>query len=123
MLENVIIERRFVNRHEIKRLHQQYGIFMCPSRMDTQGVSRDEAMASGLIPLTNSVAAIPEFVDSSSAIIAKEESIESFVEGVCKLYHDENLFNVMSANASQMVRNKSAFTKTIFKEITLITQH
>jgi glycosyltransferase involved in cell wall biosynthesis len=36
-----------------------------PSRTDTQGVSRDEAMSSGLVPVTNAVAAIPEFVDDT----------------------------------------------------------
>ena len=57
--DNVHIERRFLTQGEIAVLHRQYGIFLCPSRMDTQGVSRDEAMASGLVPITNSVGAIP----------------------------------------------------------------
>ncbi|MGH7182189.1 MAG: methyltransferase type 12, partial [Nitrospiraceae bacterium] len=52
--KNVYIERRFLTHVEIAAIHREYGIFLCPSRMDTQGVSRDEAMSSGLVPVTNS---------------------------------------------------------------------
>jgi hypothetical protein len=45
---NVQIERTFLTQHEIATLHRDYGVFLVPSRMDSQGVSRDEAMASGL---------------------------------------------------------------------------
>src|SRR5690606_37063715 len=45
--DNVIIEKKFLSQQEIAELHKQYGVFLCPSRMDTQGVSRDEAMGSG----------------------------------------------------------------------------
>ncbi|MBN2992439.1 glycosyltransferase [Pseudomonas cedrina subsp. fulgida] len=62
---NVRIEQRYLKQSEIAELHKHYGVFLCPSRMDTQGVSRDEAMASGLVPLTSRVGAIPEFVDDA----------------------------------------------------------
>ncbi len=57
--KNVTIEKRFATQEEISRIHKQYGVFLVPTRMDSQGVSRDEAMASGLVIITNSVAAIP----------------------------------------------------------------
>ena len=120
-LDNVIIERRFVNRHEIKALHQQYGLFMCPTRMDTQGVSRDEAMASGLIPLTNLVAAIPEFVDVNCALLARENDAMEIVNGIVNMYMSPDKFMSMSFNAHNMVRNKSGHTTTINKEISIIT--
>ncbi|MFM5413696.1 glycosyltransferase [Aeromonas dhakensis] len=122
-LENVIIERRFVNRHEIKALHQQYGLFMCPTRMDTQGVSRDEAMSSGLIPLTNSVAAVPEFVDSSSAILGQEESFKDIVSGIVKLYNSESSFLEMSSHSAHKVRTLSSKNNTIKKEIETFTNY
>lgn len=120
-LENVIIERRFINRYEIKSLHQQYGIFMCPTRMDTQGVSRDEAMSSGLVPLTNYVAAIPEFVDDSCAVIAEPEDVEKFVEGIINLYHEPNKFSLMSEAARSMVKHKSCSKDIIQKELQTFT--
>ncbi len=119
-LDNVIIERRFVNRHEIKTLHQQYGLFMCPTRMDTQGVSRDEAMSSGLIPLTNYVAAIPEFVDVNCAVLASENDATELVNGIISLYNNPDKFTTMSFNANNMVRNTSSHTTTISKELNII---
>lgn len=119
-LNNVIIERKFVNRHEIKALHQQYGLFMCPTRMDTQGVSRDEAMSSGLVPLTNYVAAIPEFIDNNCAIYDDNDSYMHIVSGIEKLYYSENLFKVMSQNAAEKVRALSPISETIAKEIDLL---
>jgi glycosyltransferase involved in cell wall biosynthesis len=35
-LPNIIIERRFLNQLEIAELHKEYGIFLVPSRTDTQ---------------------------------------------------------------------------------------
>src|SRR5690606_7139241 len=71
--KNVKLEKRFLTQDEIAALHKEYGLFLTPTRMDTQGVSRDEAMSSGLVPLTNAVAAVPEFVDETCAILAPEE--------------------------------------------------
>ena len=118
-LENVIIERRFLNRYEIKALHQQYGLFMCPTRMDTQGVSRDEAMASGLVPLTNAVAAVPEFVDSGCAISGPNESFNEIVSGVIELFSSESNFLEMSSRAAEKVRVLSSNRSIIKNEINI----
>ncbi|MDC7713711.1 DUF3880 domain-containing protein [Vogesella sp. LYT5W] len=99
-LENVIIERRFLNRHEIKALHQQYGLFMCPTRMDTQGVSRDEAMSSGLVPLTNAVAAVPEFTSTNNACLSESEDYISISEHIREMYFYKNKFLDLSQSAA-----------------------
>lgn len=36
---------------------------LIPTRADTQGVSEDEGMSCGVVPITNNIAAVPEFVD------------------------------------------------------------
>ncbi|TQR28849.1 hypothetical protein DMB92_08920 [Campylobacter sp. MIT 99-7217] len=56
--KNISIEKRFLRQNEISKLHKEYGIFLNPTRWDSQGVSRDEAMSSGLVPITNKLAAI-----------------------------------------------------------------
>ncbi|MGL5490434.1 MAG: glycosyltransferase, partial [Shewanella sp.] len=119
-LENVIIERRFVNRHEIKVLHQQYGLFMCPTRMDTQGVSRDEAMSSGLVPLTNYVAAVPEFIDKANAIYDSNEEVINIVSGIAKIVYSDDIFHSMSSNAANKVRDISSHVKIINDELDVI---
>ena len=72
-LANVEVTRAFLTQREIAALHREYGVFLVPSRMDSQGVSRDEAMASGLVPVTTRIAAIPEFVDADCAFLAEPE--------------------------------------------------
>jgi FkbM family methyltransferase len=117
---NVRIERRFLSQHEIAALHKEYGVFLCPTRMDAQGVSRDEAMASGLVPITNAVAAIPEFVDESCGFLAMAEDAEGLVNAVERLFEDSALFKSMSCAASGRVRSQSSGELVIDKELKLI---
>ena len=120
--KNVILEKRFLRQDEISDLHKDYGIFLTPTRMDAQGVSRDEAMSSGLVPITNAVTAIPEFVDDSCGILAPAEDYKAMAEGIKKLYYDKDLFESMSYKAATRVRSQSSKEYTIKKEIALIKQ-
>ncbi|WP_226686990.1 FkbM family methyltransferase [Stutzerimonas stutzeri] len=117
---NVTIERRFLRRSEIAVLHKDYGLFLCPSRMDTQGVSRDEAMASGLVPVTNAVAAIPEFADEGCAILAPEDDYVAMAEGIARLVEDPQLFSAMSKSAVKRVEKKTAAALIVGQEIEFI---
>ncbi|NWF72913.1 MAG: glycosyltransferase family 4 protein, partial [Nitrospirae bacterium] len=119
---NVYIERRFLTHREIAAMHREYGIFLCPSRMDTQGVSRDEAMSSGLVPVTNLVGAIPEFVDETCGFLADPEDSEGLAESVAKLYESPELFSAMSAAAAARVRMQSSCARTVERELALFTQ-
>ena len=118
--KNVIIEKRFLRQDEIAALHREYGIFLTPTRMDAQGVSRDEAMAGGLIPVTNAVTAIPEFTDETCAILAPAEDYKAMAAGIERVIQDEQLFLQMSENAAKRVRIQSAPEFTIDQEIALI---
>lgn len=117
---NVYIERRFLTQTEIARLHQEYGIFLCPTRMDTQGVSRDEAMSSGLVPITNAVAAIPEFVDESCGILAREENAEDLAAGIAAVYEDPQRFLNISRAAATRVRAQRSVDRVIDHELLLL---
>lgn len=119
---NVIIKKQFLTHDEISILHKQYGVFLTPTRMDSQGVSRDEAMSSGLVPITSNVAAIPEFVDDSCGFLVEGEDYLGLADAIEKLYRNETLFIEMSRNASQRVRRQSSFKATIEKEITLFSK-
>jgi len=120
VFSNVKIEKRFLEQSEIATLHKDYGLFLVPTRMDSQGVSKDEAMASGLVPITTNIAAIPEFVDKTCAILAEPEDYKGLAEGIIQLYKDEQLFLEMSYNASQRVRKQTNYQQTIAKELKLI---
>lgn len=117
---NVQIQKGYLKQNEIADLHKEYGVFLCPSRMDTHGVSRDEAMSSGLIAITNSVAAIPEFVDEDCAFLAESESFEGLSEGIEALFFNEQLFAEKSFNSRQRVVKQSDKTVISQAELNLI---
>ena len=118
---NVIIERRFVPQSEIAQIYKEHGVFLCPSRMDSQGVSRDEAMASGLVPITNAVAAIPEFVDEACGILAPCEDYGALAKAIVMLYREPDRFLKLSGAAAERVRKQSAIDNIIDQEFRLFS--
>lgn len=117
---NVTIEQRFLTHPEIAALHKEYGIFLVPTRMDAQGVSRDEAMASGLVPVTNAVAAIPEFVDENCGILAPAESFITMADGIERLVSEPDLFRGLSAAAAARVRSQTDVDHVVGAELRLM---
>lgn len=120
--DNVIFENKFLRQYEIAELHKKNGIFMVPTRLDSQGVSRDEAMSSGLVPITNNVAAIPEFVDNTCGMLAPADDYVKMADDIERLYNDSELFKNMSEAAAERVRRQSSRAYTIDKEIYLINK-
>lgn len=117
---NVTIEQRFLTQHQIAELHREFGIFLVPSRMDSQGVSRDEAMASGLVPITTRIAAIPEFVDASCGILVDPEDADGLARAILSLQHDPERFQALSCAAAARVRAQSGAGQTIGRELELV---
>ncbi|OFN74842.1 glycosyltransferase family 4 protein [Corynebacterium sp. HMSC074E01] len=117
---NVRVQRGFISQKEIADLHKEHGLFLVPSRFDTQGVSRDEAMGSGLVPITNPVTAIPEFVDDSCAIQFEESNIPGAIEKIVALFESPERFLAMSRNAAQRVRAQSGPSNTVAKEMEIL---
>lgn len=117
---NVTLLNKFLQHNEISQYHKQNGILLVPTRMDTQGVSRDEAMSSGLVPITTNVAAIPEFVDNNCGIVVAPENPLALADAIEFLYKKPEKFLNLSLNANQRVRKQCGFEKTIVKELRLI---
>ncbi|MEC5178791.1 glycosyltransferase [Arthrobacter sp. CG_A4] len=118
--KNVTIEQRFLSRSEITSIHKNYGLFITPTRMDSQGVSRDEAMSSGLVPVTTAVTAIPEFVDKSCGILAAGEDAAGMAAGIAEIIRNPTDFVNMSAAAARRVRRQSAYAQTIGAELNMM---
>lgn len=74
----------------------------------------------GLVPITNKVAAVTEFVDNTCGILVGEEDSIGIANAIKKLYYDEELFLKFSENAAKRVRKQSPYEKTILKEVELI---
>lgn len=116
---NIEICKGFLSQREIANLHKEYGIFLCPSRMDTQGVSRDEAMSSGLVPVTNRVGAIPEFLNADAGFLCDHENHHQLVESIESLYLNPERFLKMSEAAAENVRNNRSSELICSGEVTL----
>jgi glycosyltransferase involved in cell wall biosynthesis len=119
-LANVTIQRRFIDQREIAAEHARHGIFLVPTRLDTQGVSRDEAMASGLVPVTNRVSAVTEFVDESCAALARADDSEALADALWAMVGDPELFMSRSAAAAARVRRQSGQDRVIPAELALL---
>ncbi len=120
---NVHLHRQFLTQSEIAALHKEHGIYIATTRTDTQGVSRDEAMASGLVPVANKVAAIPEFVDDNCGMLVPPEDSDGVADAVLKLCRDPELFLRLSENAAKKVRSMTTKEFTIDKETELIQNY
>ena len=119
-LSNVILEQRFLSQRQIAALHKEHGVFLVPTRIDSQGVSRDEAMASGLVPVTNRVSAVPEFVDERSAFLVEAEDWRGMADAIRRLHAEPETFQAMSAEAARRVRAQSSRARTLGREIELL---
>ncbi|MDO5677968.1 MAG: glycosyltransferase family 4 protein [Propionibacteriaceae bacterium] len=119
-LPNVDIHRRYSSPAEMAIAHYEHGVFLCPSRYDTQGVMLGEAMASGMACITNPVAAIPEFTDEASVVFAKPDDPWAFAEALWYLVHHPELLPQLSTEAARRVREQCGHANTIGREISLI---
>lgn len=117
--KNVNLYERYLTPAEIAKEHKTHGIFLCTTRMDTQGVSRDEAMSSGLVPVTNNVAAVGEFTDETCAVLAGNEDYRGIARGILRLVRNPSLFLKMSENAAKRVRRQSSADIVLESEIEL----
>ncbi len=120
-MRNVVVRRGFLTQEEIADIHRQHGVFLVPTRWDSHGVSRDEAMSMGLVPITNEVAAVPEFVDDTCAVLCPAEDSSAMVDGLLRLYHDPKLFQEMSRAAMLRVRHQSDVSRITDQELAVFT--
>src|SRR5690606_7695245 len=114
------IRREFLTHEEIAALHREYGVFLVPTRSDTHGVSRDEAMASGLVPVTTDTAAVPEFISPEEGFLAPEEDHLGLAEAIAELYAEPETFLRKSQAAAARVRRQAGADVTVPAEVALI---
>lgn len=116
-IPNVHLHNHFLSQKEIAEQHKSHGIFLCPSRMDSQGVSLGESMSSGLVPVTSDVYAIPEFVDESCGFLAQKEDYIGLANAIEYLYFNPKDFLEKSEKAAKRVRVQCAKNKMIQAEL------
>ncbi|MEO7534696.1 MAG: glycosyltransferase family 4 protein [Ferruginibacter sp.] len=116
---NVHIKKGAVRQINIPSVHQEHGIFLCPTRQDAQGVSMCEAMSSGLIPITTNNTAIPEFVsDMKTGCLTM--SSQEIADTLIRLNERPGLLQDLSSNAAKSIRELCAIDAVTNKELFLI---
>lgn len=120
-LENVEIIKSFLRQDEISRLHEDHGIFLSPTRWDSQGVSIGEAMSSGLVPVSTAITAIPEFVShGESGLLAGPEDPQGLATCLETLIGSPETFSRLSEQAARHAREACGPRATTDREIELI---
>lgn len=119
-LPNVLCEHRFLRQTEISAMHKENGIFLCPSRDDAQGVSRDEAMSSGLVPIVSCVGAVPEFVDETCGMLLPPENPAAIADALAKLGECETTFATLSRAAAKRAGDTIAMNRVVQREIEIL---
>ncbi len=119
-LLNVEIREGHLSAIQMQQMHAQNGIFLAPSRFDTQGVLMGEAMASGLVCVTNRVSAIPEYADSDCAVLVRADDPLAYADAIWNLYKNPQLLPVLSKAAGKRVREQCGYDNTIKRELELI---
>lgn len=118
---NVHLNKMFVPQHEISELHAAHGIYLGPSRHDSQGVSLNEAMSSGLVPISNAIGGIPDFVeDGVSGFLAERNNVNQMVEAISFLIDHPKVFKEMSVAASRNIQQLTGNDVVIKKELEVI---
>ena len=120
--DNVVVREGYLSRDEIRALHEHHGIFLAPSRHDTQGVTMCEAMASGLVPVTHAIGGIPEYVDGECGEFARDHSPAEFARCIARLAQDSAMFLRKSAAASARMQARCGAAETIERELALIAR-
>ncbi len=117
---NVTVEKAYSSAVEMAMLHYDHGVFLCPSRFDTQGVMLGEAMASGMVTITNPVAGIPEYTDDSCSLLPRADDPWAFADALWHLVNHPELMPVLSRNAAERVKRQCGTDSTIGREIAII---
>lgn len=116
--DNVKMYNHYISQDEMPDVYKRHGIFLCPTRLDSQGVLMCEAMASGLVPITSPIGGILEYTehdhDSYHISNAKE-----MVEKIDFLFHNSKVFLRMSDQARISIEKKCQIAHTVQLELAL----
>ena len=98
---NVHLHRTFVPNNQVHELHAQNGIFLCPSRHDTQGVSLGEAAASGMVVVGSDVTCVGSFMNNEvNHTLADPEDPAALADIIERLYRNPDEFQAISERMS-----------------------
>jgi glycosyltransferase involved in cell wall biosynthesis len=99
---NVTLHQGMISHTEMNQVFQFGGIFLGPTRQDSQGVIMCEAAACGLVPIVSNNTAIPDFVDPNFGFLCN--TIKDFTNSIKVLIQDPDRYEKMSFLAHKKMK-------------------
>lgn len=118
---NVNLLEGYLSKNKIRDLHSNHGIFMAPTRHDSQGVSACEAASSGLAVITHAEGGVVEYFDRDSAVLVNSKTPSDFAKAIWKLAHDNEHFQKISKAGAFGIRQKCGPQATVYQELNFVT--
>jgi glycosyltransferase involved in cell wall biosynthesis len=102
-LDNRIkIVNRFIDRKDLNSFYSNYGCMLSLSRSDTQGVTRCEAMSSGLLTVSSNITAIPEFIsDMKNGILGDNNNPKSIAKKIIDVVENKAKYKKICRSARE----------------------
>ena len=110
-----------ITHNKIPKIYHNYGFFVAPSRVEAQGLAMCEAMSCGLPVIATNVGGIPEFVRHGvDGYLVPPDNPQAMRQAIIKLVSTKDLFNQMSVNARENIKNICSAHVIIKKEIEIL---
>jgi len=122
-LPNIKLNRSFIGSETLSKVFERNGIALLPTRWDSQGMLNGEAMCSGLVPVSNNVTAIPEFISPKQGVLGDSENYEQLAQGIAELVENPDKFLEMSELSSRRAFSQCHPDVTVQKEIDIFDSY
>lgn len=119
---NVHIYKKFLSHDEIAKVHKENGIGLFATRYETFGVSAAEAMSSGLVVISNDVAAVSDMFSNHKELVAKDEDYIELASIIEYLYKNPDEYLKLSEQLSREIKNSYGYENTIKKELKILNK-
>lgn len=120
---NVNLNRTFLTHEEIKKVHDQNGIALFPTRYDSQAISVCEAASSGLVVVSTINPGIIQEIDPKYNTLCHQENYKEYADVIERLYNNPDEFLSLSKNMSEDIKNIYGYNQTIKKELDILNSN
>ena len=104
----VRLSEGFFSHAQLPDVYDGHGIYYAVTRMDAQGVSMCEAMASGMPVVSFDICGIPEFVqDGLTGLLIEPYNTREAADAIQALVEDQNLYRRLAVDARRFAESIS----------------
>ena len=102
MSKGLVTMTGVIPAQKVYEILSQSDIFVYPTHLDAFGLVIAEAMMNGVVPVVTLLSGITDNLvdDGVNGYLIEKDNIDSFVESICNLLHNNNLLNQLSDAAT-----------------------